>query len=118
MEEYKQVIAVRTDLGMGRGKMAVQAAHAAVTAAFIAYREKKRWFDAWWSSGQKKIAVRVRGLEELLRIYREAVDAGLPAALIRDAGLTQLPPGTATAVAIGPAPADRVDRITGGLKLL
>ncbi len=117
---YKQVIALRTDLRMGRGKMVVQGAHASVSAAVEALRSRKwrRWAEEWLEEGQKKIAVRVGSEEELLEVYREAVEAGLPAYLVRDAGLTQLPPGTATAVAVGPAPEDLVDPITGRLKLL
>lgn len=114
----KQVIAVRTDLEMSKGKLAVQVAHASVSAAFEAFRHKREWFEEWWSSGQKKVVVRVSGEEELVKLYERALRSGLPASLIRDAGLTELPPGTTTAVGIGPAPDDKVDELTGGLKLL
>ncbi|MEZ0393490.1 MAG: peptidyl-tRNA hydrolase Pth2 [Desulfurococcaceae archaeon] len=115
---HKQVIAVRADLGMSKGKVAVQVAHAAVMAAFEAYRERPEWFRAWWNEGQKKVVVRVEGLEELQGLYSEARRRGLPAALVVDAGLTELPPGTPTAVAVGPAPSELVDELTGGLRLL
>ncbi len=114
----KQVIIIRSDLGMSKGKLAVQVAHASVTAAFEAYRSKKEWFEEWWRSGQKKVVVKVQGEAELIELYERAVRSGLPASLIRDAGLTELPPGTTTAAAVGPAPDDAVDKLTGGLKLL
>ncbi len=118
MVEYKQVIVVRTDLGMGKGKLAVQVAHASLIAAFKVYRENREWFTKWWVSGQKKIVLKVSSEKELLEIADKAMREGLPVAIVRDAGLTQLPPGTLTAIAIGPAPSDSIDKITGGLKLL
>ncbi len=119
MSEYKQVIAVRTDIRMSKGKLAAQVAHAAVEAVLNALDMGLRsWVQEWRLQGAKKVVVRGGSETDLLRIYEEAVRAGLPAALIRDAGRTELPPGTLTAVAVGPAPSDRVDRITGRLKLL
>ncbi len=118
LEEYKQVIVVRTDLGMSKGKLAAQVAHASVIAAFKTYRDKREWFDAWWSSGQKKIVLKASSVEELLKLVDEARRRNLPVAVVRDAGLTELPPGTLTAIAIGPAPSRLIDEITGRLKLL
>ena len=116
--DYKQVIVVRTDIRMSKGKLAVQVAHASVIAAFTAYREYREWFDKWWSTGQKKVALKGGDEKELLAIADQAIRSDLPVGIVRDAGLTELPPGTLTAVAIGPAPADKIDRITGRLKLL
>lgn len=114
----KQVIIVRADLKMGKGKLAAQVAHAAVTASEITRREKPEWFERWIQEGQKKVVLKTDSLEELLRLHDEALKLRLPAALISDMGLTQLPPGTTTALAIGPAPEELVDNITGHLRLL
>ncbi|MET1127983.1 MAG: peptidyl-tRNA hydrolase Pth2 [Thermoproteota archaeon] len=122
MGELKQVIVVRADLKMSRGKLAAQAAHASVEAVMrilqSGVREWREWLDKWLREGQKKVVVRVESEEELLQVYREALQLGLPAALVEDAGRTELPPGTRTAVGIGPAPASIVDKVTGKLKLL
>ncbi len=115
---YKQVIVVRTDIRMSKGKLATQVAHASVTAAFHAYKEFREWFSAWWAEGQKKVVLRGGGEKELIRYFTDATRAALPRALIRDAGRTELPEGTLTAIAIGPAPEDVIDKITGHLKLL
>lgn len=116
--EYKQVIAIRTDLKMSRGKIAVQVAHAAVSAGEKARQHSDSWWRAWLGEGQKKVVVKVKTLEDLLAVYQKAQRLRLPAELIQDRGLTEIPPGTVTAVGIGPAPAAEVDRITGNLPLL
>lgn len=115
---YKQVIAVRNDLEMSKGKTATQAAHAAVSAAEEARKNHSKWWAAWLSEGQCKIVVKVNSEKELLKLKDEAQEAGLPCALIADRGLTEIPPGTVTCLGIGPAPADKVDKITGKLSLL
>jgi PTH2 family peptidyl-tRNA hydrolase len=114
----KQVIVVRGDLGMSKGKLAVQVAHASVIAAFEAYNNYYEWFREWWNSGQKKVVLKATCEKELLELYDRAKEHHLPASLVRDAGLTELPPGTLTAIAIGPAPEDEVNKITGHLKTL
>lgn len=116
--KYKQVIAVRTDLAMSKGKMAVQVAHGSVSAAErVRVTHQDKW-KAWFREGQKKVAVKVASEEELLELRRIAVDLGVSFALIRDAGMTELPPGTITVIAIGPAEAEKIDKVTGDLKLL
>ncbi len=116
MSEYvKQVIAVRKDLGMRKGKMIAQGAHAALKAAENA---SKGQIKTWKQTGQTKIVVGIEGSESLLELYKEANGSGLPAGLIIDEGRTELEPETRTAVAIGPAEASRVDQHTGDLDLL
>ena len=112
----KLVLLVRTDLGMSLGKIAVQAAHAAVAAALAARGSSD--FAAWLADGQPKVALRVADDEELSRVAAAARAAGLPVEVVRDAGRTQLAPGTPTCCAIGPAENARIDALTGGLRLL
>lgn len=114
----KQAVVVRTDIKMSKGKLAAQVAHASVIAAFESYSKYREWFEEWWRTGQKKVVLKVNSENELIELYERALRVGLPASLVADAGLTELPPGTKTAIAIGPAPDDKVDAVTGHLKLL
>ena len=116
--EYKQVLVVRMDLKMSRGKISVQIAHAAVSAAEEARKHSLVSWRGWLWEGQKKVAVKVSSEEELLALRDKAIKAGLPVHLIRDRGLTELPPGTTTALGIGPARTETVDKISGDLPLL
>ena len=119
--EYKQSIVLRSDIKMSKGKAAAQAAHAAVEAVLLiidsANATWRQWLREWRKEGQKKVVLRANSEQELLRLFEEARRLGLPASLIRDAGLTELPPGTLTAIAVGPAPSSLVDKVTGRLKL-
>lgn len=114
----KQAIVVRNDLGMGKGKVAAQVAHASLSAAEAAQHRRGGWYESWKDGGQAKIVLKVGSEDDLREVFQKAKAAGLPASLIEDRGLTQLEPGTATCVGIGPAPDDQVDAITGNLKLL
>ncbi len=116
--EYKQVIVFRTDLQMGKGKIAAQAGHAAISASQDAYIHHKKWWDAWLYEGQKKVALKVATEKDLCELEEAAEDLGLPHALIIDRGLTQIPEGSITCLGIGPAPTEMIDRLTGKLKLL
>lgn len=116
--EFKQVIVVRRDLDMGKGKIAVQVAHAAVSAAEEARRKFTEWWEAWLKEGQCKVAVKVDSGEEILQLERRSRELRLPFALIYDRGLTQVEPGTITCLAIGPAPSSLTDTLTGNLNLL
>jgi PTH2 family peptidyl-tRNA hydrolase len=116
--EYKQALIVRLDLKIGRGKIAVQCSHAAVSAAEDARVRFPEWWREWLEEGQRKIALKVADLETLLRLENKARRNRLPVYLVRDRGLTQVPPDTITCVGIGPAPSNLVDNLTGDLSLL
>jgi PTH2 family peptidyl-tRNA hydrolase len=110
----KQAIVARTDIGMGRGKLAAQVAHASLSA----YEDTdERTRKEWKGGGQKKVVLKADGEETLFRLADEAERLGLPNAIIRDAGHTQLDPGTVTCLAVGPGRDEDVDRVTGDLTL-
>jgi len=115
---YKQVIVIRADLRMSRGKTAAQASHAAVSAAEKTREGNPEWWHQWMEEGQCKIIVKVDSEGDLLKIEKEAKALGLPYALISDMGLTELESGTTTALGIGPAPSDLLDKVTGKIPLL
>jgi PTH2 family peptidyl-tRNA hydrolase len=113
--QYKQVILIRTDLKLPKGKMAVQCAHASVEAAFKGAKKK---VSEWRLFGAKKVALKVEDEKELLKFKKEAEEAGLKTALITDAGKTVIAPGTITCLAIGPDSEEKIDKITGKLKMV
>ena len=112
----KLTLVVRSDLGMGRGKIAAQASHAAVAAVLA--RLGAPDFRAWLRDGQPKVVLKAVSEDELFAIAERASEAGLPVQVIHDAGRTQVAEGTPTCCAIGPAEDSRIDAVTGGLSLL
>lgn len=112
---YKQVILVRQDLKLPKGKMAAQVAHASVEAVL---KSDKSLIKTWRSEGMKKIVLKVADLKELKRYLAFANNSGLITALITDAGLTTIEPGTITCVAIGPDEESKIDEITKHLKII
>ncbi len=116
--DFKQVIVVRIDLKMGKGKLAVQVAHAAISAFEEARKRRPEWVQAWLDEGQAKVAVKVGDLGELMKLKSEAAKQRFPHSLVTDRGLTQLPPSTITCLGIGPAPSIDLDELTGALPLL
>ena len=111
----KQAIVARTDIGMGDGKLAAQVAHASLKAYEKAHTKTQR---EWKDEGQKKVVVTASSESELHELADQARREGLPHAVVRDAGHTQLEPGTVTALAVGPGEENLVDRVTGDLSLL
>lgn len=101
MEELQMVIVVRKDIKLPKGKLAVQASHAAVSLAMKAKDTKT--YREWFSSGQKKVLVYCENEKVLLSLMQKAKDKGLKTALVQDAGRTVVEPGTKTCIAIGPA---------------
>lgn len=134
MMNTKQVIVLRKDLNMRKGKMVAQGAHASMKVFFDLMTQHGFWKDGrgdfkltttdkamteWINGAFTKVCVGVSSEQELLDVYNRALAAGLPASLITDAGKTEfggVP--TKTAVAVGPAESSRVDAITGTLTLL
>jgi peptidyl-tRNA hydrolase, PTH2 family len=112
----KLVVVVRTDLGMGRGKIAAQVAHAAVAATLAGLGTTD--FAAWLAEGQPKVVLKVGTADQLEDVVRQARAGGLPVEIISDAGRTQVTPGTLTCCALGPAETQRIDAVTAGLALL
>ncbi|WP_267642406.1 peptidyl-tRNA hydrolase Pth2 [Haloarchaeobius amylolyticus] len=110
----KQAIVARTDIGMGKGKLAAQVAHASLSAYEDAGRKAR---NEWKGSGQKKVVLKASSEHELFELADRAEREGIPHAIVRDAGHTQLDPGTVTTLAVGPADDDLVDRVTGDLSL-
>lgn len=116
--EYKLAVAVRNDLKLSKGKVAVQVAHASVSCALKAKKENKKWFKPWYNEGQRKIVVKAENLRMLYELKSVAEKKKLTTSLVEDAGLTEVPPGTITCLGIGPGPENIVDDVTGKLALL
>ncbi len=117
MDDVKQVIIVRKDLKMGKGKLAAQVAHASVISYLEAVKADEQVTKQWLNSGQKKIVVEVDDEASLEKLYKAFRYKGFPCSMVNDAGLTQLPPGTTTAVGVGPVPSKDIDPLTSKLKL-
>lgn len=115
MAQYKQVIGVRKDLGMRKGKMIAQGAHASRGACS---RANSDVITNWEHQGQTKIVVGVATEGKLIDVYNKAESGGVPAYIVKDAGHTELEPGTRTAFAVGPAKVEKVDKYTENLSLL
>ena len=111
----KQVILVRQDLKMPKGKLSVQVAHASVEAVS---KSDIRKIEAWKNEGMKKVVLKIKDEKELLKYQQLAKREKLVAAVISDAGKTFLKPGTRTCVGIGPDEDEKIDKVTGKLKMV
>ena len=125
----KQVIVMRKDLNMRKGKMIAQGSHASMKAILdnmdrdvdcrVLYLEDGSALNDWVTGRFTKVCVSVESEQELEEIYNKAIEKGLLCSMIVDAGLTEfngVP--TKTCCAIGPEWSDKIDEITGHLKLL
>ena len=112
---YKQVILVRQDLKLPKGKLAAQVAHACVEAVI---KTDKKILTAWRNEGMPKIVLKVKDEKELCQYLQLAHNAHLTTALITDAGRTVLAPGTVTCAAFGPDKEEKIDQLTKKLPLL
>lgn len=110
----KQVILVRKDLKLSKGKLSVQVSHASVEAVLKSDKGKVEL----WREFSKKVVLEVENEKELIKFKKSCDQNKLTNALIKDAGLTEIPPGTITCLAIGPDDEKKIDKITGKLKML
>lgn len=111
----KQVILVRQDLKMSKGKMSAQCSHASVEAVLKSNKDK---VEEWRSEGMKKVILKVKDEKELFEYKRLAEREKLTTALIKDAGLTEFKEPTITCLAIGPDSEEKINKITKNLKLV
>lgn len=127
--KVKQVIAVRIDLNMRKGKIAAQVAHASMK-VFFDYGD---WVDTnsfeianiphnmveWMKGAFTKIVVGVNSEEEIYNLAKKATELDIPHAVIVDNGFTEFHGNkTTTCIAIGPEDSEKIDKITGDLKLI
>jgi peptidyl-tRNA hydrolase len=111
----KQVIVVNQALKLPKGKLAAQAAHAAVGAFLAADTQAQQ---TWVQCGMPKIVVFGADADALIQLQTFARSRGIAACLIHDAGRTVVPTGTITCLGLGPASEDALDELTGELKLV
>lgn len=112
---YKQVILVRGDLKLPKGKLASQCSHASVEAMLKSHKDD---IEKWKKKGMKKVVLKVKDLGELEDLKKKAEDKGLVIGLITDMGKTVVEPGTVTCLGIGPDTEEKIDKVTGKLKML
>ena len=131
--EPKQVIIMRKDLNMRKGKCVAQGSHASMSVFFqmmersvedkvvwyTMHTDRNGWIDRWKQGRFTKIVVSVDSDAALLAAYEMAKGMGIPCSLITDAGLTEFKGvPTNTCVAIGPWDPAEIDKITGSMPLL
>jgi PTH2 family peptidyl-tRNA hydrolase len=117
-DEIKQVIIIRSDIDMSTGKTVAQGAHASLMSYFEAEKADKAIAKQWIDAGEKKIVLKVKDASDLEKLFKAFKYKKVPCALVSDAGLTELPPGTVTALGIGPWKNAEIDPFTRTLKLL
>jgi PTH2 family peptidyl-tRNA hydrolase len=113
----KQVIVVRGDLKLGKGKLAAHVSHASLAGYKLVKEREPSFVEEWEREGEKKIVVKVESERELFELY-EKIKREIPCVIIKDAGFTQIPPGTVTCLVVGPWKDEEVDKFTRNLKLL
>lgn len=117
MDLVKQVILLRKDLKMGAGKAAAQASHASLLSYLSVAKKYPEIAEMWLTEGQTKIVLKLKDEKEAGWVKSELRKKKIPFEAVKDAGRTQVPPGTETVIGIGPYYAKDIDKITGKLPL-
>ncbi|KAK3143519.1 hypothetical protein QOZ80_4AG0301320 [Eleusine coracana subsp. coracana] len=117
IEDFKMVLVVRNDLKMGKGKIAAQCSHATLGLFKKLQQRAPKSLKRWERCGQVKVVVKIESEEDMLVLQGRAKSLNIPTHITIDAGRTQIAPNSRTVMAVL-GPADMVDDVTGGLKLL
>lgn len=117
-QQLKLVLVIRTDLKLSKGKTCSQVAHAAVACFKTALDTNAPLANKWLMFGQPKIVLKVESLSQLESLQKQAEESNVISALVKDAGRTQISPGTVTCLGLGPDYDDKLDAIVKDLKLL
>ena len=117
-KDIKQVIILRKDVKMGTGKLVAQGSHASLMSFLHAEKSCPEIARKWLVEGETKIILKVNKQEEFEELKNKLKRSSIPFEVVKDAGQTQVPPGTETAIGIGPYYADKINLITSKLKLL
>jgi peptidyl-tRNA hydrolase len=112
----KLVLCVRADLKMSIGKIAAQCSHGTLGIYKRMLQSSPGVLAEWERSGEKKVVVKIDGPEQMEQLERRAIELGLPTHRVRDAGRTQVEPGTSTVFAVA-GPEHLVNQVTGKLDL-
>lgn len=111
----KQVILVRQDLKLPKGKLAAQVAHASTSSLL---RSNIDFVEEWKEQGMKKVVLKVKDKKELFHYKQLLDDNNIITALITDAGRTVVEPGTVTCLGAGPDEEEKIDKVTGKLHMI
>jgi len=106
---------VRQDLKLPKGKLAAQCSHASVDTVI---KSDRKMVELWKKEGGKKVVLKVADEKELFKYMSMLENEGIKVALIRDAGHTVVEPGTVTCLGVGPDNEEKIDKITGKLKMV
>lgn len=126
MDKIKQVIIVRNDLKMPKGKLAAQVSHASL-GAFLKHLKKDYYnniytmddiANRWLEGSFFKVVLKVESEQELREISSQIQQKQIAVAEIVDAGHTVFKEPTFTCIGIGPIESSTIDSITGHLRLL
>ena len=113
---FKMCILVREDLKMSKGKVLAQVSHTIVDATVKAYTQTQLFFK-WRADGEKIVILKVPNEKTLMCIMDIAERKGVNCGYTVDAGLTEVLPGTKTVGFVGPDRDEKIDKLTGQLKL-
>ncbi|XP_024969925.1 peptidyl-tRNA hydrolase 2, mitochondrial [Cynara cardunculus var. scolymus] len=117
IEDFKMVLVVRNDLKMGKGKIAAQCSHATLGLYKKILHRAPKALSRWEMCGQVKVVVKIESEDDMLVLQERAKSMAIPTHIVIDAGRTQIAPNSRTVMAVL-GPAEMVDDVTGGLKLL